>query len=71
MYLDNEFAAHTGYAQYAEGLNTVVIFPQVVNSTLNPNGCWDWWGYTSPAYASKLGLQMISVRKMIERVASI
>lgn len=71
MYLDNEFAAHSGYSQYAEELNIIVIFPQIINSTLNPQGCWDWWGYTSPAYASYLGLQMTSVRKMLERVARI
>ena len=71
IYLDNEFPAHSGYAQYAEGLNTIVMFPQAISSTLNPNGCWDWWGYTSPAYASIYGLQMISVRQMLERVAAI
>ena len=71
VYLGDEYVARTGYGQYVEGLNTIVIFPQVDNSTLNPHGCWDWWGYTSPAYASKLGLQMISVRKMLERVARI
>ena len=71
VYLGDEYAAHTGYGEYAEGLNTIVIFPQADNSTLNPNGCWDWWGFTSPAYASKLGLQMMSIRQMIERVALI
>ena len=71
VYLGDEYVAHTGYGQYAEGLNTIVIFPQVDKYTLNLQGCWDWWGYTSPAYASKLGLQMISVRKMLERVARI
>ena len=69
VYLGNEYVSHTGYGQYAEELNIIVIFPQVNNSTLNPKGCWDWWGYTSPAYASKLGLQMSSVREMLERVA--
>ena len=71
MYLGNEYAVHSGYSEYAEGLNTIVIFPQIVNSTFNIAGCWDWWGYTSPAYASKLGPQMISVRRMLERVALI
>ena len=70
-FVGTEFVAHTGYAQYAEGLNTIVIFPQIISSIINPVGCWDWWGYTSPAYASKLGPQMISVRKMLERVALI
>lgn len=71
MYLNDTFVAHAGYSCYAEELETIVIFPQVINSVLNPKGCWDWWGYTSPAYASKFGLQMNSVRKMIERVARI
>ena len=71
VYLGNEYAAHTGYGEYAEGLNTIVIFPQVENSTLNPKGCWDWWGYSSPAYVSKSGSQMTSIRKIIERVARI
>jgi len=71
MYLQDEYPMYTGYGQNAEGLQTIVLFPQVVNSTLNPKGCWDWWGYTSPAYASKLGLQMAAVRRMVERVAHI
>ena len=71
MYLQDEFPMYTGYGQNAEGLQTIVLFPQVVNSTLNPKGCWDWWGYTSSAYASKLGLQMAAVRCMVERVARI
>ena len=71
MYLQDEYPSHTGYAQNAEGLRTIVLFPQAINSTLNPNGCWDWWGFTSPAYASKLGLQMVAVRRMVERIAHI
>ena len=71
MYLQDEYPSHTGYAQNAEGLQTIVLFPQVVNSTVNPKGCWDWWGYTSPAYASQLGIQMAAVRRMVERVADI
>ena len=70
-YLGNEYAAHSGYGHYAEGLNTIVIFPQITNSTHNEIGCWDWTGYTSPAYASKLGSQMMSIRKIIKRVARI
>ena len=71
VYLGNEYAAHTGYGQYAEGLNTIVIFPQIMNSTHNEKGCWDWYGYISPAYPSKRGSQMISIRKIIERVARV
>ena len=56
----------SGYAQNAEGLQTIVLFPQVVNLTVS---CWDWWDYTSPAYASQLGVQMAAIRCMVERVA--
>ena len=69
--LGTKFVVHTGYVQYAEELSTIVIFPQIISSIINPVGCWDWYGYTSPAYASKLAPQMISVRKMIEQVALI
>ena len=71
VYLGNEYAAHTGYGQYAEGLNTIVVFPQITNSTHNVRGCWDLYGYTSPAYVSKHGSQMMSIRKIIKRVARI
>jgi hypothetical protein len=33
---------------------------------LNPNGCWDWWGYTGDTYATQAGPQMAAVKAMIE-----
>ena len=37
------FAVHAGYNGVAEENNLIVLYPQVVNSTLsNPQGCWDW-----------------------------
>ena len=71
VYLGKEYVIHTGYCQYAEGLNTIMIFPQIMNSTHNEIGCWDWTGYTSPAYASRRGSQMISIRKILRRVARV
>ena len=38
--------------------------PQAIATALNPKGCFDWWGYTSPAYASKLGLQVAGIYGM-------
>ena len=61
------FVTHAGLAEVAEANAIVVLFPQaVVSSTLpyNPKGCWDWWGYTTPAFASKLGVQMNAVHAM-------
>jgi hypothetical protein len=42
-------------------------YPQAIASTVpyNPNGCFDWWGYTTPSYACKLGEQIAGVSRMV------
>jgi hypothetical protein len=55
--------------EVAELNNIIVIFPQILASLIsptNPEGCWDWWGYTSMDYATKTGLQMAGIKKMTE-----
>jgi len=48
-----------------------VLFPQAVSIPWkNPNGCWDWWGFTDADYATRDGIQIRSVRAMIEHLAS-
>jgi hypothetical protein len=44
-----------------------LLFPQVAPSyqPLNPNGCWDWWGYEGQWYAAKAGPQVAAVRRMV------
>jgi poly(3-hydroxybutyrate) depolymerase len=37
---------------------------------VNPNGCWDWWGYTGSHFADKRGVQMRAIRNMIDRLVS-
>ena len=66
--IGNDYPNHVGLNEWAESNNIVVVYPQVVRSPLvpyNPNGCWDWWGYNSPAYASKLGYQVSFVNNII------
>ncbi len=39
------FYTKTGYNEWAEANNIIVVYPQAKKSTvfpLNPNGCWDW-----------------------------
>ena len=45
-----------------------MLFPQVAPSfqPLNPNGCWDWWGYTGSDYHTRDSVQMRAVRAMID-----
>ncbi len=66
-YVGDQFIRRSGYLEAAAANETVVLFPQVAPSyqPLNPNGCWDWWGYEGETYAVKAGPQMRAVRRMI------
>jgi predicted esterase len=64
------FSRHAGYNGVAEVNNIIVLYPQVVKTNAtNPQGCWDWWGYTGPLYGVKAGLQMAGAKKMLDRIA--
>jgi len=60
----------SGYAPWADSNDLVVLFPQAKVNLNNPDGCWDWWGYTGVDYASDLGIQMRMSKKMMDRVLS-
>ena len=64
--LDDQYARGTGYNGWAEANGIVVLYPQAVSSLLegNPNGCWDWWGYDDPDYATRNGPQIAAVAQM-------
>lgn len=59
----------TGFADWAETNNIVVLFPQAAPSTLNPLTCWDWWGYTGLSYYTRDAPQIKSVDAMIAALA--
>ena len=50
----------------AEANGVIVLYPQTTKTVLNPNRCWDWWGYTGTDYASKLGVQIMTVKAMAD-----
>ncbi len=54
--LDSYFVENTGYLEWAASNNMIILFPQAKSNDLNPNGCWDFWGYTGIQYASSLGV---------------
>jgi predicted esterase len=73
----NRYITTTGYNHLAESNNIVVIYPQAQgsdgNGTQNPDGCWDWWGYTSespddPDYYSREAIQVKAIHRMLERL---
>jgi poly(3-hydroxybutyrate) depolymerase len=67
-YVGEAFVRRSGYLEAADAGRVVVLFPQVEPSfqPLNPNGCWDWWGYGSEAYATRRGPQVMAVKAMVD-----
>ncbi len=58
----------SGYNEWAETNRLLVLYPQTSNAR-DTNGCWDWWGYTGPAYHTRAAPQIAAVWKMVERLA--
>jgi len=69
--IGSSFYAYAGYNQWAETNNIVILYPQAAANSLNPEGCWDWWGYTGSAYATKLGVQVATVMNMARGIQAL
>nr|BFE59859.1 hypothetical protein GCM10020063_043850 [Dactylosporangium thailandense] len=55
--------------QYADTNNTIVLYPQAAASGVNPNGCWDWWGYLGATnYPIKGGAQLETIMNMVRQL---
>jgi hypothetical protein len=79
--IGDAFYANAGYNRWAEANDIVMLYPQTrayeysfMGISLpwpNPQGCWDWWGYTGSDYDYhvKTGLQIRAVATMIDRLA--
>jgi hypothetical protein len=73
------FVREAGYNRWADSNRLIVLYPQTVvrygfggwpvSFVLNPNGCWDWWGYTGPLYHTRNGAQIRAVQAMLARLA--
>jgi len=66
--VNEAFVANAGYNGWAESNDIIVLYPQTINSFLNPvnqEGCFDWWGYTRSDYAQKTGPQMHFTNNLI------
>ena len=71
LFYGTTFVRHAGYAQWADNNRIVVLFPQAVSiPAINPNGCWDWWGYTGIHFADQQGVQMRAIRNMIDQLTA-
>lgn len=67
-----DFVSYTGLNDWAESNNIVIIYPQLTTEMLkNPEGCWDFWGYTGNNFALKTGKQMSIVYSMSQKVPGV
>lgn len=60
-----------GYNQWADTNRIIVLYPQVKRSQFfpfNPNGCWDWWGYSGTTFQTRSGAQLAAVNAMVQRL---
>jgi poly(3-hydroxybutyrate) depolymerase len=69
--VDDTFAREAGYNRWADTNRIIVLYPQATARwwwVYNPNGCWDWWGYTGAQYHTKDGAQIRAVMAMLKRL---
>lgn len=62
------FIRETGYANWADANALIVLFPQASSSPMNPQGCWDWWGFTGRDYLTQDAAQIRIVLRMLQRL---
>lgn len=75
--IDDTYYTKTGYNEIADTNRIIVLYPQVEPSALipyNPQGCWDFWGYSSatpdnPVFYTRESPQMRAIVAMLERLA--
>ena len=62
-----QYVANNGLNNWADNNKLLILYPQTKKSMfmpLNPQGCWDWWGYTGADYATQKGEQLQAVVNM-------
>ncbi|HEX5305258.1 MAG TPA: PHB depolymerase family esterase [Dyella sp.] len=54
------FVEDAGFNRWADAYGVAVLYPQTRASfaPLNPQACWDWWGYSGTDYDTRHGMQL-------------
>ena len=64
--IGDPFIKETGLNEWAETNDIIIIYPQTIANDANPEGCWDFYGYTGPNFAYQSGIQMKAVYAMAQ-----
>jgi poly(3-hydroxybutyrate) depolymerase len=73
-----DFVRLTGFNRWAEVNRIVVLYPQAASIPSpwynwfggNPNGCWDWWGYSGSDYLSRSAPQIAAIASMAAAIGA-
>jgi hypothetical protein len=68
MTVGEDFARESGLARWADTNKLIILFPQTATLPLNPQGCWDWWGYTGENFLTRDAKQVVAVERMLARL---
>lgn len=62
------FVRDAGFNRWADVYAVAVLYPQARASfaPLNPQACWDWWGYSGADYATRNGVQLRWLVRAVE-----
>ena len=74
----NRYIISTGYNEIAESNDIIVLYPQAEGTdngdVHNPDGCWDWWGYScrdkNSLYYSRDAVQIKAIHAMLDRLCA-
>jgi poly(3-hydroxybutyrate) depolymerase len=57
------FVKDAGFNRWADVYHVAILYPQTRASfaPLNPQACWDWWGYSGSNYDTRQGVQLVWV----------
>jgi poly(3-hydroxybutyrate) depolymerase len=62
------FVKDAGFNRWADVYGVAVLYPQTRASMapLNPQACWDWWGYSGAGYDTRQGVQLRWLVRAVE-----
>ena len=70
------FVRHTGLNEWADQQSRIIVYPQAESTLANPQGCWDWWGFSesswqlNPLHDTRQGSQVSALMAMLTRLQS-
>lgn len=70
--IDTAFVHESGINEWADSSNILLLYRHTITSLVpyNPEGCWDWRGYTGSNYEVKSAAQMRAIMCFVRRITS-